>query len=114
MLVSNPKLFRLLGILHGDGSLSGNRVTVTDKHREFHEVLAGIFQDIFHYKPTIYRDRSKNTFYTYTKKKEIVNFFLNIFGAASLRKATIPEIVWKASLELEKEYEVDYMTPKRM
>ncbi len=67
-------IFRLIGIVHGDGSLSGNRLTITDKCHEFPIVLRKIFQKHFSYVPPIFRDAKRNTFYTYTKQKEIVKF----------------------------------------
>lgn len=89
----SPQLGRLLGIIYGDGSFSHRRLTITDRELIFHtSVLRKMFGDLFNVTPNIFHDEKRNTYYSHTKSKLLLNYFEKIMGVPTgqLRNAVIP------------------------
>jgi len=74
----NPELCRLLGLLHGDGNMSGGRVLLTDQNRAFHSTIRGIFKSVFGLTPNTFHDVNRNTYYTHTKSVLVYRFLTDV------------------------------------
>ncbi len=101
------KLARLLGIIHGDGNASYGRILITDKHKNFHEVLRGLFIDVFQITPSLYNDKKRNTFYTYTKNRMVYRIFtekLSVNKGSVRKRITIPSFIRDNDITIQREY----------
>ena len=101
------ELARLLGLLHGDGNMSGNRILFTDKCKPFHAKIRALFRKEFGLTLNLFEDRLRNSCYSHTKNKVIYEFFVEVLEAprgavrANLR---IPKFIWDWSDELKSAY----------
>ncbi len=101
------KLARLLGIVHGDGNASYERILITDKSKDFHEVLRRLFIDIFQITPNLYNDKKRNTYYTHTKNKAvywILTEKLAVNKGSIRKRIIIPGFIQKNNIIIQREY----------
>ena len=114
------KLAYLLGYIIGDGHLADPNVTydrftsynseirITDQNKETFIFLAGLFKDLFNYKPMIYCEMSKSNkpFYRFVIKSKPIHRFLMIVCGIPVGdkrgKTKIPKIIMNSELELQK------------
>ena len=85
----SEELLRLIGIIHGDGNMSFNRVHITDKSREYHEkLIIPTFEKLFGIRMNLFHDKNRNSYYSYTKNKIIYKFLVEILKipSGSVRK----------------------------
>lgn len=102
-----PELCRLLGLLHGDGNMSGGRVLLTDQNREFHKTIRGIFKSTFELAPNTFHDTGRNTYYTHTKSVLVYRFLTEIMEmpkGAVRQKLRVPAYMKKLGRHLQAEY----------
>lgn len=104
----NKDLCRLLGILHGDGNMSLNRIHFSDKSKKYHETVIGpTFQKIFGIKLNTFHDINRNTYYSHIKSKIIYRLLVEVFEIpeGSVRKSIqIPEVLKKATKKQKSAY----------
>ena len=74
----SKELCRILGILHGDGNMSGGRILITDKNKEYHETLQKLFSKVFAVKLNLFHDKKRNTYYSHTKRKALYKYFTEV------------------------------------
>ena len=68
-------LFRLIGIIHGDGNMSFNRIHISDKSLDYHKmVLQPLFMKLFNLRLNLYRDKGRNSYYSHIKNKVVYKF----------------------------------------
>ncbi len=99
---------RLLGIVHGDGNMSYNRLLISDQCRKYHTtVLRPMFWKAFKVRPNIFHDRNRNSYYTHTKKVRVYGFFaenLQVPRGAIREKLFVPLFLKRGSRALQREY----------
>ena len=108
----SPELAYTIGVIGGDGSLTENRISVTDKNEEFHNfILKPIFQKLFNTNPVIssYRTHIGNkTFRTRINSIEAYKLYTEFFqipnGKAKTFEMKTPKQITSASNEIVKEY----------
>lgn len=102
-----PDLCRLLGLLHGDGNMSGGRVLLTDQNREFHKTIGGIFKSVFGLSPNIFHDINRNTHYSHTKSVLVYRFLnevMEVPKGAVRQNLRVPAYMEKLGRHLQAEY----------
>ena len=101
-----PELCRIIGVIHGDGNMSGKRVHVTDHNLEYHKYLHRLFKKAFDITPNIFHDKNRNTFYTYFKNSVVYKYLTEVLEIpkGSVRNFHIPKFLEKLPLELQAEY----------
>jgi len=98
---------RIIGIIHGDGNMSGRRFHVTDQNLEYHRYLQELFEKTFGIKLNIFHDKNRNTFYSYSKNSIVYKYLtevLEIPAGAVRSKLRIPKFLKELPLELQAEY----------
>jgi intein/homing endonuclease len=99
---------RLLGIVHGDGNTSYNRLLITDMSKEFHEtVIIPTVMRVFGVKMNLFHDVNRNSYYSHTKKKAVYGFFtseLEVPKGAIRDKLYIPNFLKEANPTLQRAY----------
>ena len=111
-LVKLPKTFskdlcRLLGIIHGDGNMSGSRILVTDKSKDYHNVIKYLFEKVFGITPNLFHDKNRNSYYSHIKRKVVYMFLTEVLEVpkGSVRKNLSPaSFVKKWNAELKGSY----------
>ena len=95
-----PDMFRIVGILHGDGNMSFSRILITDKCKDYHiTVLRPLFRKVFNLRLNLFHDQKRNSYYSHVKNKLVYNYLVaklkipkgsirkNLFIPAYLKKA---------------------------
>ena len=100
----SPSLCRLLGVLHGDGNMSNSRVLVSDRCREYHEVIRGLFEKVFGVTPNVFHDKNRNSYYSHFKRKAVYLFLTEVLEVSrgAVRKNLSPpsyEKSWDGELK---------------
>ncbi len=102
-----PELCRLIGLLHGDGNMSGRRVLLTDQNKEFHLVIRRIFKSVFGITPNLFHDKGRNSYYSHTKSADVYRFLTEVMEVpqgAVRHKLRAPAYMKKLGLRLQGEY----------
>jgi hypothetical protein len=84
----NKDLCRFIGIMHGDGNLSSNRILITDKNIEYHQrVLQPLFKRLFNLPLNLYHDKNRSSYYSHVKSSIIYRYLIGVleFQAGSVR-----------------------------
>ncbi len=100
-------LFRLIGIMHGDGNMSYNRILITDKSKKFHRTIHGFFRKLFNAKINLFKDVKRNSYYSHTKNRKLYEYFtekLEIPKGAVRKQLYLPSFISNSSLNLRKSY----------
>jgi intein/homing endonuclease len=103
----NPELCRIVGIIHGDGNMSGRRLLITDQNREYHDFLHKLFARSFCLKLNLFHDNARNTFYSHSKNTIVYKFLTEVLEipVGPVRpNLRIPQFIRKSSLRLQSEY----------
>ena len=102
-----PDLCRLLGLLHGDGNMSGGRVLLTDQNKKFHVTVRGIFRSVFGLAPNTFHDVKRNSYYTHTKSVLVYRFLTDVMEmpkGAVRQSLRVPAYMKKLGRRLQAEY----------
>src|SRR3989338_1743501 len=67
----SKEIMRFLGVLHGDGNISGKRILITEKDGSFCEIIKSLFEKIFTIVPNIFYDKNRNSNYCHIKNSVI-------------------------------------------
>ena len=74
-----PELCRIVGIMHGDGNMSGRRILVTDSLKDYHIfVVQPLFMGLFNVKLNLFQDRNRNSYYSHTKNSLLYDYFTEV------------------------------------
>lgn len=98
---------RIMGIIHGDGNMSGKRFHITDKNSEYHEFLKELFQRTFGINLNLFHDKNRNSFYSYSKNSVVYKYLTEVLGLpeGSVRQnLDIPKFLEEAPAKLQAEY----------
>ncbi|MFX1518996.1 MAG: LAGLIDADG family homing endonuclease [Promethearchaeota archaeon] len=102
------ELCRIIGIIHGDGNMSGKRVHVSDKSREYHEtVVLPLFQKVFGITLNLYHDHERNSYYSHTKCKIVYYYLVEVLElpkGAVRPNIRIPDYLAFAPINLRASY----------
>lgn len=81
-------LLRTIGIIHGDGNMSNERILISEKEFDFQIRLHNYFKKLFGMEFNIYQDKNRNTFYLHSKNKVVYNFLNQVLEIpkGSIRK----------------------------
>lgn len=74
----SPELCRLLGIIHGDGNMSYDRIVITDKCLEYHIIIQDLFEKVFSVKPNLFHDKKRHTYYSHIKRMVVYKFLVEV------------------------------------
>ncbi len=102
-----PDLCRLIGLLHGDGNMSGGRVLFTDQNKEFHKSIRGIFKSVFGVNLNTFHDVNRNSYYSHTKSVLAYRFLTEVMEVpkgAVRQNLYVPAYMKKLSRSLQAEY----------
>ena len=101
-------LYRIVGIIHGDGNMSGRRILISDKNLSYHEnVVIPLFERTFGITLNLYYDRNRHTYYAHSKCKILYLFLVEIFNIPQgpvRSHITIPELFAFAPSKLHANY----------
>ena len=106
-LKESKTLLRILGIIHGDGSMSGNRILISENDIKFVKKIYSLFRKIFGVKLNIFHDKGRNSYYCHIKNSVIYRYLtdvLEIPKGAVRPRLTLPSYIHKLKLQLQKEY----------
>ncbi len=99
---------RLLGIIHGDGNTSYNRLLITDMSKEFHQmVIIPMIMRLFGVRMNLFHDVNRNSYYSHTKRRQVYDFFTNeleVPKGAIRDQLYIPNFLSNANVQLQREY----------
>jgi len=104
---TSPELCRVLGILHGDGNMSGRRVLLTDENRVFHRTIHKLFKTVFGIRMNLFHDIRRNSYYSYTKSVLVYRFLNEIMEMPCgpvRQNLKIPSYMEKLGLKHQAEY----------
>jgi hypothetical protein len=98
--VSLPERFsydlcRFIGVMHGDGNLSSDRILITDEDLEYHTtILHPLFKSIFNLKLNLYHDEDRGSYYSHIKSSIGYRYLLEVLGfsAGSVRDSLLENI----------------------
>jgi intein-encoded DNA endonuclease-like protein len=102
-----PDLCRIIGIIHGDGNMSGKRIHITDQNLEYHEYLKELFRKTFGITLNIFHDKNRNSFYSYSKNSIVYKYLtevLEIPNGPIRQNLKVPKFLKKLPLKLQSEY----------
>ena len=102
-----PEICRIIGIIHGDGNMSGKRIHITDKNPKYHEYLNELFRKTFGISLNIFEDKNRNSFYSYSKNSVVYKYLTEVLGlpSGSVREnLKIPKFLGEIPLEMQAEY----------
>ena len=101
-------LLRFLGILHGDGNMSMNRILITEKNSTFANIILKLFDKVFGVKPNIFHDKNRNTYYCHIKNSILYRYLttvLEVPKGALRKKLFLPSCL----RELDKSFRAAYV-----
>ncbi len=88
-------LCRFIGIMHGDGNLSSNRIHITDEDPDYHlDVLHPLVKKLFNLELNLYYDKPRGSYYSHVKSSVVYRYLLQCLGfsAGSVRDSILDEI----------------------
>jgi intein/homing endonuclease len=96
----------IIGILQGDGNISGTRIHVSEESKEFHTELRETFEKVFGIQLHLYRDGARNTYYSYVKSTIISDFLKDVFKLCNGRKTNqeIPKLIRESTVYRKSAY----------
>jgi len=103
----SPDICRIIGIIHGDGNMSGKRFLITDQDFEYHKYLQELFEKTFRIKLNVFHDKNRNSFYSHSKNTIVYKYLtevLEIPSGAVRENLRIPKFLQKLPIELQAEY----------
>ena len=103
----SKELFRILGILHGDGNMSGKRILITERDGSFCDIVKSLFEKIFTIVPNIFYDKNRNSHYCHLKNSIIYRYLIEILEmpSKSVREnLKLPSFMKKIPLKFKIEY----------
>ena len=106
-LKESKALLRMLGIIHGDGNMYGNRILITEKNKKFGIEISKLFNKLFGVKLNIFYDKNRNSYYFHIKNSVLNRYFISVLEIAKnslRRKLKIPGYIKKLKFEFKKEY----------
>jgi len=106
-LKESKPLLRILGVMHGDGSMSGNRILISENDINFVNKISLLFRKLFSIKPNIFHDKGRNSYYCHFKSSVIYRYFtdvLEIPKGAVRPRLTLPSFIKKLEFKFQKEY----------
>jgi intein/homing endonuclease len=102
-----PDLCRIIGIIHGDGNMSGKRIHITDQNLEYHKFLQHLFKRTFGITLNIFHDKNRNSFYSYSKNSIVYKYLTEVLEIPTgpvRQNLRVPKFLRKLPLELQSEY----------
>ena len=102
-----PDICRIVGIIHGDGNMSGKRLHITDQNFRYHQYLQELFRKVFVLNLNIFHDKNRNSFYSHSKNSIVYKYLtevLEIPKGAVRENLKIPRFLEKLPVELQAEY----------
>ena len=106
-LKESESLLRILGIMHGDGNMSGSRILISENDINFVKKISLLFKKLFGLTPNIFHDKGRNSYYCHIKNSVTYRYFtdvLEIPKGAVRPRLTLPSYLKKLKLKLQKEY----------
>ena len=103
----SKEIMRFLGVLHGDGNISGKRILITEKDGSFCEIIKSLFEKIFTIVPNIFYDKNRNSNYCHIKNSVICRYLVEVLEmpSESVRdNIKIPGFMKRLPLKLKTEY----------
>jgi intein-encoded DNA endonuclease-like protein len=104
----NQELSRILGIMHGDGNMSGARMHISDESYGYQKtVIIPLFQDVFGVTLNLYHDHTRNSYYTYTKCRIVYYYLVEVLElpeGAMRPNIRIPSYLAFAPVKLQASY----------
>ncbi len=100
-------LCRIIGIIHGDGNMSGKRFLVTDKNFRYHLYLRKLFKKTFGITLNLFEDRKRGTYYSHSKNYIVYKYMTEVLElpSGSVRKSlAVPEFLNGLPWTLQGEY----------
>ena len=96
----------LIGVLQGDGNINKTRVLVTEQTKSFHVEFERVFEGLFGITLHMYRDTTRNSYYSHVKSKVISTFLRDVFGLPEGKKTHlgVPRLVEKSDADLKAAY----------
>jgi hypothetical protein len=75
----SEELCWILGLLHGDGIMSGGRILFCDLDESFHkEATHKLFKRVFGVQLNLFHDVRRNSFYSHVKNKQLYAFLTRV------------------------------------
>ena len=102
-----PDLCRIIGIIHGDGNMSGKRFLITDRNFKYHKYLNKLFRRTFGITLNIFHDKNRNSFYSHSKNSVIYKYLTEVLEipiGAVRKNLKIPKFIYKLPIKLKSEY----------
>lgn len=100
-------LLRILGIIHGDGNMSGNRILISENDINFANKISALFNKIFGIQLNIFHDKKRNSYYCHVKNSVIYRYLTNVLEVpnGAVRPALkLPSYLKKLEFKFQKEY----------
>ncbi|HUS60057.1 MAG TPA: tyrosine-type recombinase/integrase [Nevskiaceae bacterium] len=97
----DPKLWRLIGYVLGDGTISERRrgVLIHDKNQEFLVFYQKLFANLFGKKPKIVKEKDRNSFRLNIYSVDFVRFLRRIGLTEKSSLKRVPSLLFKCSLQ---------------
>lgn len=74
-------LCRFVGVMHGDGNLSSNRIHITDEDPKYHiRILHPLVRNLFNLELNLYPDNLRGSYYSHVKSSVIYRYLLQCLG----------------------------------
>ena len=106
-LEESKALLRILGIIHGDGNMSGKRILVSENDIEFSNKISLLFKKIFGLTLNIFHDKKRNSYYCHIKNSVIYRYCVDVLEIpnGAVRPALkLPTYIKNLKFEFQKEY----------
>ena len=106
-LKESKSLLRILGIIHGDGNMSGNRILISENDIKFVKKISSLFEKLFGLKPNIFHDKKRNSYYCHIKNRVIYRYLVDILEVpkgAVRPQLKLPTYLKKLKFIFQKEY----------
>ena len=106
-LKESKSLLRILGIIHGDGNMSGNRILISENDINFVKKISLLFKRNFGLKPNIFHDKKRNSYYCHIKNSILYRYLTNVLEVpkgAIRPNLKLPIFVKKLGFKFQKSY----------
>ena len=100
-------LLKLLGIIHGDGNMSGNRILISENDINFVKKISSLFKKIFGLTLNIFYDKKRNSYYCHIKNSVIYRYLVEVLEVpkgAVRPKLKLPTYMKRLKFKFQKAY----------
>jgi hypothetical protein len=74
----SENLFRLMGVIHGDGNMSRKRILITEKDKGHVDTIVSLFENVFAIATNIFYDKRRNSYYCHLKNSIIYRYLVEV------------------------------------